>query len=127
MKVLVSDNLSPNGIEILKRAGLEVDVKTGMPPEELKKCIGEYHGLIIRSATKVTSEIVGAATNLKVIGRAGSGLDNVDKASATKKGIVVMNTPGGNTITTAEHTISLRNLTVGMLFWDYVQFDPVDH
>jgi len=107
MKVLVSDNLSPNGIEILKRAGLEVDVKTGMPPEELKKCIGEYHGLIIRSATKVTSEIVGAATNLKVIGRAGSGLDNVDKASATKKGIVVMNTPGGNTITTAEHTIAL--------------------
>jgi D-3-phosphoglycerate dehydrogenase / 2-oxoglutarate reductase len=107
MKILVSDNLSANGIEILKRAGLEVDVKTGMPPGELKKCIGEYHGLIVRSATKVTSEIVEAAANLKVIGRAGSGLDNVDKASATKKGIVVMNTPGGNTITTAEHTIAL--------------------
>jgi len=84
-----------------------VDVKTGMKPEELKACIGEYHGLIIRSATKVTAEIVEAAANLKVVGRAGSGLDNVDKAAASKKGIVVMNTPGGNTITTAEHTIAL--------------------
>lgn len=107
MKVLVSDSLSKSGIEILKKAGLEVDVKTGMSPEELKACIGGYHGLVIRSATKVTAEIIEAANNLKVIGRAGSGLDNVDKASATKKGIVVMNTPGGNTITTAEHTIAL--------------------
>ena len=107
MRVLVSDNLSPNGIEILKNAGLAVDVKTGMKPEELKACIGDYQGLIIRSATKVTSEIIEAAKNLKVIGRAGSGLDNVDKTAATKKGIVVMNTPGGNTITTAEHTIAL--------------------
>ncbi len=78
-----------------------------MKPEELKACIGDYHGLIIRSATKVTSEIIEAAKNLKVIGRAGSGLDNVDRTAATKKGIVVMNTPGGNTITTAEHTIAL--------------------
>lgn len=107
MKVLISDNLSPRGIEVLKQAGLEVDVKTGMKPEELKACIGEYHGLIIRSATKVTAEIVEAAASLKVVGRAGSGLDNVDKAAASKKGIVVMNTPGGNTITTAEHTIAL--------------------
>lgn len=107
MKVLVSDNLSPSGIEILKNAGLEVDVKIGMKPEELKACIGEYHGLVIRSATKVTAEIIEAAKNLKVIGRAGSGLDNVDRVAATKKGIVVMNTPGGNTITTAEHTIAL--------------------
>lgn len=107
MKVLISDNLSQRGIEILKGAGLEVDVKTGMKPEELKSCIGDYQGLIIRSATKVTSEIVDAAVNLKVIGRAGSGLDNVDKAAATKRGIVVMNTPGGNTITTAEHTMAL--------------------
>ncbi|MBS1237624.1 MAG: serA, partial [Deltaproteobacteria bacterium] len=107
MKVLISDNLSPRGIEVLKQSGLEVDVKTGMKPEELKACIGQYHGLIIRSATKVTAEIVEAATNLKVVGRAGSGLDNVDKAAASKKGIVVMNTPGGNTITTAEHTIAL--------------------
>ena len=107
MKVLVSDNISPKCINILRKSGLEVDVKTGMKPEELKACIGDYHGLIIRSATKVTSEIIDAAANLKVIGRAGSGLDNVDRSAATKKGIVVMNTPGGNTITTAEHTISL--------------------
>ena len=82
MKVLISDNLSPRGIEVLKQSGLEVDVKTGMKPEELKACIGQYHGLIIRSATKVTAEIVEAAVNLKVVGRAGSGLDNVDKAAA---------------------------------------------
>jgi D-3-phosphoglycerate dehydrogenase / 2-oxoglutarate reductase len=107
LKVLVSDNISLKGVEILKKAGLEVDVKTGLKPEELKACIGEYHGLVIRSATKVTSEIIDAAINLKVIGRAGSGLDNVDKAAASKKGIVVMNTPGGNTITTAEHSIAM--------------------
>jgi len=107
MKVLVSDNISPKCIEILKKAGLEVDIKTGMNPAELKACIGDYHGLIIRSSTKVTSEIIKAALNLKVIARAGSGLDNVDKIAATKKGIVVMNTPGSNTITTAEHTIAL--------------------
>ena len=107
MKVLVSDNISAKGVEILKKAGLAVDVKTGMKPEELKACIGEYDGLVIRSATKATAEIIEAATNLKVIGRAGSGLDNVDKVAASKKGIVVMNTPGGNTVTTAEHTIAM--------------------
>src|ERR1700690_3069734 len=107
MKVLVSDNISSKGVEILKKAGLEVDVKTGMKPDELKACIGKYSGLIIRSATKVTADIIEAASNLKVIGRAGSGLDNVDKAAASKKGIVVMNTPGGNTVTTAEHTIAM--------------------
>jgi D-3-phosphoglycerate dehydrogenase len=107
MKVLVSDKISDKGVEILKKAGLDVDVKTGMKPDELKACIGEYHGLVIRSATKVTAEIIEAAKNLKVIGRAGSGLDNVDKAAASKKGIVVMNTPGGNTITTAEHSIAM--------------------
>ena len=107
MKVLVSDNISPKGVEILKKAGLTVEVKTGMKPEELKACIGEYSGLVIRSATRVTAEIIEAATNLKVIGRAGSGLDNVDKIAASKKGIVVMNTPGGNTVTTAEHTIAM--------------------
>ncbi|MBF0506995.1 MAG: phosphoglycerate dehydrogenase [Nitrospirae bacterium] len=107
MKVLVSDSISPLGVEILKKAGLEVDVKTGLKPEELKAIIGEYDGLVVRSATKATAEIIEAAANLKVIGRAGSGLDNVDKAAASKKGIVVMNTPGGNTITTAEHTIAM--------------------
>jgi D-3-phosphoglycerate dehydrogenase len=106
-KVLISDNLSDKGAEILRKAGLEVDVKTGMSPEELKACIGGYHGIVIRSATKLTADVIEAAGSLKVIGRAGSGLDNVDKPAATKKGIVVMNTPGGNTITTAEHTIAL--------------------
>jgi D-3-phosphoglycerate dehydrogenase len=107
MKVLVSDNLSQKGMEILKKAGLDVEVKTGMKPDELAENIGNYHGLVIRSATKVTSKIIDAASNLRVIGRAGSGLDNVDITAATKKGIVVMNTPGGNTITTAEHTMAL--------------------
>ena len=86
MKVLISDSISTKCIDILKAAGLDVDVKTGLKPDELKAIIGEYHGLVIRSATKVTAEIIGAATNLKVIGRAGSGLDNVDKVSASKKG-----------------------------------------
>jgi len=107
MKVLVSDNISPKGVEIMKKTGLEVDVKTGMKPEELKACIDQYSGLIIRSATKVTADVIDAATNLKVVGRAGSGLDNVDKIAASKKGIVVMNTPGGNTMTTAEHSIAM--------------------
>ncbi len=107
MKVLVSDNLSPKGINILKKAGLKVDFKVGLKPAELQQIIGSYDALIIRSATKVTAGIIKAARKLRVIGRAGSGLDNVDKAAATKHGIVVMNTPGGNTITTAEHTISL--------------------
>jgi D-3-phosphoglycerate dehydrogenase len=107
VKVLVSDSISPKGVEILKKAGLQVDVKTGLKSEELKAIIGEYDALIIRSATKVTAEIIEAADKLKVIGRAGTGVDNVDKVAATKKGIVVMNTPGGNTITTAEHTIAM--------------------
>jgi len=107
MKVLVSDSISPKGIDILKKANLEVDVKTGLSPEELKREIGSYDALIVRSATKVTADIIEAANNLKVIGRAGSGLDNVDQTAATKHGIVVMNTPGGNTITTAEHTMAL--------------------
>ena len=80
MKVLVSDKLSPKGVEILKKAGLHVDVRTGMSPEELMAVIGDYHGLVIRSATRVTADVIERAKNLKVIGRAGSGLDNVDKA-----------------------------------------------
>ncbi len=107
MKVLVSDSISQKGIVILKNAGLEVDVKTGLKPDELKNIIGSYDALIVRSATKVTADIIKSAKNLKVIGRAGSGLDNIDKVTATKQGIVVMNTPGGNTITTAEHTMAL--------------------
>jgi len=107
VKVLVSDSLSDKGIEILKSAGLSVDVNTKLSKDELLKIIGEYDGLVVRSATKVTAEVIGTAKNLKVVGRAGAGLDNIDVVTATKKGIVVMNTPGGNTVTTAEHSISM--------------------
>ncbi|HJM82550.1 MAG TPA: phosphoglycerate dehydrogenase [Nitrospinota bacterium] len=107
-KVLVSDKLSENGIKILRDTpGIEVDVKTGMSPDELLQVIPQYNGLIIRSATKVTTEVLDAATNLKVVGRAGIGVDNVDIKAASAKGVVVMNTPGGNTNTTAEHAISM--------------------
>jgi D-3-phosphoglycerate dehydrogenase len=109
MKVLISDNLSTRGVEILKKAGIEVDFRSKTSAEEIEKIIGDYDALIIRSATKVTAALLEKAARLKVIGRAGSGLDNVDTPAATKKGVVVMNTPGGNTVTTAEHTI-------GMLF-----------
>lgn len=107
MKVLVSDSLSEKGIEILKKSGLHVDVKTQLSPDELLKTIPDYDGLVVRSATKVTEKVIKTAKRLKVIGRAGSGLDNVDLAAANRRGIVVMNTPGGNTVTTAEHTMSL--------------------
>ncbi len=107
MRVLISDSLSERGIEILKKAGLTTDVKTKLTPAQLIEEIAQYDGLIIRSGTKVTKEVIAAAKNLKVIGRAGSGLDNVDLPAATKRGIVVMNTPGGNTVTTAEHAFSL--------------------
>ena len=107
-KVLISDNLSAEGVAVFRNTpGIEVDVMTNLTPDELRGVIKEYDGLVIRSATKVTKEIIDAAENLKVIGRAGSGLDNVDIGAASKRGIVVMNTPGGNTITTGEHAIAL--------------------
>ena len=84
-----------------------MDVNTGLSPEELKEIIGQYDGLAIRSATKVTADLLESARNLKVIARAGIGLDNVDIDAATKKGVAVMNTPGGNTVTTAEHAIAM--------------------
>lgn len=107
MKVLISDNLAPIGATILKEAGIEVDINTGLPPEELKKIIPAYDGLVIRSATKVTEEVIAAADNLKVVGRAGIGLDNVNIQAASKKGIVVMNAPDGNATTAAEHAIAM--------------------
>lgn len=108
MKVLVSDPLSEVGIKIFQETpDIDVDVNTGLAPKELKKIIGQYDGLAIRSTTKVTADILGAADNLKVIGRAGIGLDNVDIPAASKRGIVVMNTPEGNTITAAEHAIAM--------------------
>lgn len=106
-KILVSDKLSPQGLEILKNGGLEVDFKSGLSPDELKKIISSYDGWVIRSGTKVTPELIDAATRLKVIGRAGIGVDNVDLPSASRKGIVVMNTPSGNAVTTAEHAIAM--------------------
>ncbi len=106
-KVLISDKMDPKAAEIFRARGVEVDEITGKTPDELKAIIGNYDGLAIRSATKVTKEILEAATNLKVVGRAGIGVDNVDIPAASAKGVVVMNTPFGNSITTAEHAIAL--------------------
>ena len=108
MKVLVSDNLAKEGIEVLKKEkDLTVDVKLNLKPEELISCIGEYDALLVRSETKVTKEVIEAAKNMKVIGRAGVGVDNIDVAAASRKGIIVMNAPDANTISTAEQTMSL--------------------
>jgi D-3-phosphoglycerate dehydrogenase len=106
-KVLISDSLSPAAVAIFKERGVEADVKTGLTKDELLKVIGDYDGLAIRSATKVTAEVIRAAKNLKVVGRAGIGVDNVDIPAATAAGVIVMNTPFGNSITTAEHAIAL--------------------
>jgi D-3-phosphoglycerate dehydrogenase len=107
-KVLVSDPLSNKGLEILERAkNLTYDLKPGLSPEELKIIIPEYDGIIIRSETKLKGDLIEAGTRLRVIGRAGIGLDNVDLPAATKKGIVVMNTPQENAIAAAEHTIAM--------------------
>ena len=108
MKILVSDSLAPEGLEVFKNAqGFEVDVKVGLKPDELKKICADYDGWVIRSGTKITADLIEAAKNLKVIGRAGVGYENIDADAATKRGIVVMNTPGGNNVTTGEHTIAL--------------------
>lgn len=107
VRVLISDKMSPLAADCFERRGVEVDVETGLSPVELIKCIGDYDGLAIRSSTKVTSDVLAAAEKLKVVGRAGIGVDNVDVVSATSRGVVVMNTPFGNAITTAEHAISM--------------------
>ena len=108
MKILVSDNLAEEGIELLRESpDIIVDVKLKLELQELIKQISKYDALLVRSATKVTKEIIDAAKNLKVIGRAGVGVDNIDVEAASKKGILVMNTPGGNTISAAEHTMSM--------------------
>ena len=106
-KVLISDSLSAAAVEIFHANGIETDVVTGMTPEELIARIGDYDGLAVRSATKVTQAVLDAATNLKVIGRAGIGVDNIDIDGASGRGIVVMNAPFGNSITTAEHAIAM--------------------
>ena len=106
-KVLISDKLSNKAEEIFKKNKINVTINTSLSPEELSKTINDYDGLAIRSNTKVTKEILKNATNLKVIGRAGIGVDNIDIEAATANGTIVMNTPYGNSITTAEHTIAL--------------------
>jgi D-3-phosphoglycerate dehydrogenase / 2-oxoglutarate reductase len=106
-RVLISDKLSPAAVQIFRDRGIEVDFRPGLPPAELRQIIGEYDGLAVRSATKVTREVLDAAPRLKVVGRAGIGVDNVDVTSATARGVVVMNTPFGNAITTAEHAIAM--------------------
>jgi D-3-phosphoglycerate dehydrogenase len=108
IRILVSDPLSEEGLKILKEVKeFEVDVKANLNPEELKRIIKDYDALLVRSATKANKDIINSAGKLKVIGRAGAGLDNIDLEAATQKGVIVMNTPGGNTISTAEHTVSM--------------------
>ncbi|MDP2654851.1 MAG: phosphoglycerate dehydrogenase [Candidatus Omnitrophota bacterium] len=137
MKVLISDKLAQEGIDILKGAeGFQVDCKYGLSPQDLKAIIKDYHALIIRSSTQVTADLLEAAANLKVIGRAGVGLDNVDLKAATKKGVVAMNTPAGNTTSTAEHTMSMilalsRNIPQACASmkagrWDRSKFEGVE-
>lgn len=109
MKVLISDPIAKEGVEILKNAGFETVEKHGLSPEELAKVIPEFHGIIVRSATKVTKEVIESAENLKVIGRAGIGLDNIDRETAKAKNIKVVNTPTATSISVAE-------LALGMMF-----------
>jgi D-3-phosphoglycerate dehydrogenase len=106
-RVLIADKLSQAAVDIFKQRGVDADVKTGLTKDELLKIIGDYDGLAVRSATKADKDVIAAASNMKVIGRAGIGVDNVDIPSATAAGIVVMNTPFGNSITTAEHAIAM--------------------
>jgi D-3-phosphoglycerate dehydrogenase len=108
MRILISDDLSPESKTILERIpGAQVDFKVGLKPPELREIIGGYDALAVRSATKVTADILSAAGRLRVIGRAGTGVDNIDLASATRRGVVVMNAPGGNSVSVAEHTLAL--------------------
>jgi D-3-phosphoglycerate dehydrogenase / 2-oxoglutarate reductase len=136
-RVLVSDPISEKGVEALRSApGITVDVNTGLSPAEFLEIIGNYDGLVVRSQTKVTAEVFAAAKNLKAIGRAGVGVDNIDRNAATDHGVVVMNTPSGNTISTAEHAFTLmlslaRNIgpAHGSMMsgkWDRKSFEGVE-
>ena len=136
-KVLVADPVSSRGVEALAEGGVvEVVVKTGLKEDELIQVIPEFHGLVVRSQTKVTAKVLEAAKNLKVVGRAGVGIDNVDVEAATKHGVIVMNAPGGNTISTAEHAFSLmlavsRNIAQADASmkagkWDRKKFEGVE-
>lgn len=107
VKVLVLDNLHEVGIDVFIKQGIQTDIKVKIDSSELKVIVDNYDGVVIRGATQITANVLENISRLKVIGRAGSGTDNIDKIAATRKGVVVMNTPGGNTITTAEHAIGL--------------------
>ncbi|MGE5314967.1 MAG: phosphoglycerate dehydrogenase [Acidobacteriota bacterium] len=107
MKILITDPIEQSCVDILTREGFTVDNRPGLPAEEIKACIGEYAALVVRSGTQVTADIINAAHSMQVIGRAGAGVDNIDSESASRRGIIVMNTPGGNTVSTAEHTVSM--------------------
>uniref|UniRef100_A0A3Q4H2B0 Phosphoglycerate dehydrogenase n=1 Tax=Neolamprologus brichardi TaxID=32507 RepID=A0A3Q4H2B0_NEOBR len=109
--VLISESVDPRCKAILEENGIQVTEKQNMTKDELIAEIKDYDGLVVRSATKVTADVVSAANNLKIIGRAGTGVDNVDVPAATKKGIIVMNTPSGNTISAAELTCNISGLT----------------
>ena len=106
-KILIADKLSVEAEKIFLANNITCDVKTGLTENEIIDIVDDYEGIVVRSATKITKNIINAGKNLRVLGRAGIGVDNIDISSATDKGIVVMNTPYGNSITTAEHTISL--------------------
>ncbi len=106
-RILVSDPIAEDGVNALKEGGADVDVKTGLPPEDLKAIIGDYQALVVRSETKVTRDILGAAKALQVVGRAGVGIDNIDVEAATERGVVVVNAPTGNIISAAEHAVAL--------------------
>src|SRR5207248_9046959 len=105
--ILVSDDVSESGLEPLRAAGFALEKRTGLKLDELCALLPDYEGLIVRSETKVTAEVLDAGARLRAIGRAGVGVDNIDVAAATARGIIVMNAPDGNTMTTAEHTIAL--------------------
>ena len=106
-RVLIADEVSEVAVQAFSERGVEVCVQPGLAPEALAEIIGDYEGLVVRSATKVTPDLLAQASRLKVVGRAGTGVDNVDINAATKRGIVVMNTPHGNSVTAAEHTIAM--------------------
>src|SRR5688572_21636369 len=136
-RVLITDSLAPQGLAVFEREkGLAVDYQPGLKPDDVRRAIPGADALVIRSGTKVTAEILEAADRLKVVGRAGIGVDNVDVPAASKRGIVVMNTPGGNNVTTAEHTLSLllamaRNIPQAMAVlrggkWERNKFTGVE-
>ena len=106
-RVLISDKLEPGGLDLLKKAGLEVDNRTGLTGAALQEALQAADGVIVRSGTRITAELLDNAGKLRAVVRAGVGVDNIDVAAATRKGIIVMNTPGGNTVSTAEHTITM--------------------